>query len=133
MFKNFAEANVYKVIVDLFLAGGETTGTSLDWSLLYMITYPEIQSKCQDEIDHVCRKHISRSKKNNLIGRYTSIRVSDDMTETYNVKKLLNNRFNCLIIQIGCWKKQTCWSGGQRKNAISGGHTFGNPKNGKYL
>lgn len=53
----FTEANVYKVIVDLFLAGGETTGTSLDWSLLYMITYPEIQSKCQDEIDHVVGKN----------------------------------------------------------------------------
>lgn len=59
--ENVAEANVYKVIVDLFLAGGETTGTSLDWSLLYMITYPEIQSKCQDEIDHVCCKHKKKS------------------------------------------------------------------------
>lgn len=46
----FTEANIYKIIVDLFLAGGETTGTSLDWALLYMITYPEIQQKCFDEI-----------------------------------------------------------------------------------
>ncbi|XP_048775568.2 cytochrome P450 2J6-like [Ostrea edulis] len=52
----YTEANVYKVIVDLFLAGGETTGTSLDWSLLYMITFPDTQRKCQEEIDHVVGK-----------------------------------------------------------------------------
>ncbi|XP_062592220.1 cytochrome P450 2J4-like [Saccostrea cucullata] len=53
----FTEANVYKIIVDLFLAGGETTGTSLDWCLLYMITYPDIQTKCQEEIDSVVGKN----------------------------------------------------------------------------
>ena len=52
-FNLFSEANIYKVIVDLFLAGGETTGTSLDWALLYMIRYPDIQAKCQAEIDKV--------------------------------------------------------------------------------
>ncbi|KAL4223490.1 hypothetical protein ACF0H5_016961 [Mactra antiquata] len=49
----FTESNVYKIIVDLFLAGGETTGTSLDWSLLYMMMYPDIQERCYNEIIQV--------------------------------------------------------------------------------
>lgn len=49
----FLEANVYKIIVDLFLAGGETTGTSLDWALLYMIKYPDVQDRCFREISKV--------------------------------------------------------------------------------
>ncbi|KAJ8312151.1 hypothetical protein KUTeg_009524 [Tegillarca granosa] len=48
----FTESNVYKIIVDLFLAGGETTGTSLDWALLYMISFPEIQKK-----SFSCKQH----------------------------------------------------------------------------
>ena len=40
-----------RVIQDLFLAGSETTSTTLDWALLYMIEYPEIQRKCQKEIE----------------------------------------------------------------------------------
>ena len=52
-FYNVSEANIYKIIVDLFLAGGETTGTSLDWAILYMIKYPHIQQKCQNEIEKV--------------------------------------------------------------------------------
>ena len=42
-----------RVIQDLFLAGSETTSTTLDWALLYMIEYPEIQRKCQQEIEQV--------------------------------------------------------------------------------
>ena len=37
----------------LFLGGTETSATTLRWSLLYMITYPEIQVRVQKEIDSV--------------------------------------------------------------------------------
>ena len=47
------EGNMLRVIQDLFLAGSETTSTTLDWALLYMIEYPEIQRKCQLEIEQV--------------------------------------------------------------------------------
>ena len=42
-----------RVIQDLFLAGSETTSTTLDWAILYMIEYPDIQKKCQQEIETV--------------------------------------------------------------------------------
>ena len=36
---------------DLFGAGTETTATTLYWALLYMIAFPDIQSRVQQEID----------------------------------------------------------------------------------
>ncbi|XP_050407974.1 cytochrome P450 2J4 isoform X2 [Patella vulgata] len=45
--------NIFRMILDLFGAGTETTATSLDWVFLYMIGYPEIQRKCQEEIAKV--------------------------------------------------------------------------------
>lgn len=39
--------------VDLFIAGTETTTTTIHWGLLYMIYYPHIQEKVQAEIDAV--------------------------------------------------------------------------------
>ncbi|XP_072039613.1 methyl farnesoate epoxidase-like [Amphiura filiformis] len=40
-------------IHQLFSAGAETTVTTLRWSLLYMMAYPEIQGRIQREIDDV--------------------------------------------------------------------------------
>ena len=38
------------VLLDLLFAGIETTSTALTWSVLYMIKYPEVQKKVQQEI-----------------------------------------------------------------------------------
>ncbi|XP_038058684.1 cytochrome P450 2J6-like [Patiria miniata] len=40
-------------IANLFSAGSETTATTLQWALLYMAVYPEIQQRVQAEIDAV--------------------------------------------------------------------------------
>jgi cytochrome P450 len=40
-------------MADIFAAGAETTSTTLRWFMLYMIEYPEVQKKIQDEIDAV--------------------------------------------------------------------------------
>lgn len=51
-----------RVIQDLFLAGSETTSTTLDWALLFMIEHPDIQRKCQKEIEQVsCSIRISHT------------------------------------------------------------------------
>ncbi len=43
-------------MLDLFVAGGETTATTLRWGVLLLASYPEIQQKLQNEIDAVVGK-----------------------------------------------------------------------------
>ncbi|KAM7324686.1 hypothetical protein ACRRTK_016991 [Alexandromys fortis] len=50
---SFNKENLICSTLDLFLAGTETTSTTLRWALLYMALYPEIQAKVQSEIDRV--------------------------------------------------------------------------------
>ena len=38
------------VMGDMFIAGTETSSTTLKWILLYLSLYPEIQTKCREEI-----------------------------------------------------------------------------------
>ncbi|KAM6062878.1 cytochrome P450 2J6-like [Chlamydotis macqueenii] len=49
----YDEENLIQTIFDLFLAGIETTATTLRWALLYMVVYPDIQEKVQKELDAV--------------------------------------------------------------------------------
>ncbi|MBN3281733.1 CP2J2 protein, partial [Polyodon spathula] len=49
----FHEQNLIFCTLDLFIAGTETTATTLRWALLYMIKYLQIQENVQAEIDRV--------------------------------------------------------------------------------
>ncbi|XP_051020400.1 cytochrome P450 2J3-like isoform X2 [Acomys russatus] len=50
---SFNEESLVCSTLDLFIAGTETTSTTLRWALLYMALYPEVQEKIQAEIDRV--------------------------------------------------------------------------------
>ncbi|XP_008107573.1 cytochrome P450 2J2 isoform X1 [Anolis carolinensis] len=50
---SFHMENLLQSALDLFIAGTETTSTTLRWALLYMAIYPEIQERVQSEIDSV--------------------------------------------------------------------------------
>ena len=41
---------------DFFMAGSETTSTALKWALLFMLHFPDVQTKVQDELDTVIGK-----------------------------------------------------------------------------
>ncbi|XP_073442756.1 cytochrome P450 2D15-like [Dendrobates tinctorius] len=56
---SFNETNLLLTTYDLFSGGSETTSTTLRWALMFMILYPDVQSKVQDEIDRV----IGRARK----------------------------------------------------------------------
>ncbi|XP_053166634.1 cytochrome P450 2J2-like [Hemicordylus capensis] len=47
------ESNLVQSIFDFFLAGTETTATTMRWAVLYMVAYPDIQGKVQKELDAV--------------------------------------------------------------------------------
>ena len=45
------ELNLLNVLLDLFIAGSETTSNTMNWSMLYMVLNPEIQDKVRQELD----------------------------------------------------------------------------------
>ncbi|NWR58156.1 CP2J6 protein, partial [Bucorvus abyssinicus] len=49
----YDEDNLIQTIFDLFVAGTETTTTTLRWALLYTVVYPDVQEKVQKELDAV--------------------------------------------------------------------------------
>lgn len=61
----FEESNLALCALDLFLAGTETTSTTLQWALVYLIKLPHIQEKVQAEIDRV----IGQSRQPNMADR----------------------------------------------------------------
>ncbi|XP_070816898.1 uncharacterized protein [Chaetodon trifascialis] len=49
----FTETNLALCSLDLFLAGTETTSTTLLWALVFLIKHPDVQDKVHAEIDRV--------------------------------------------------------------------------------
>ncbi|XP_065784876.1 cytochrome P450 2J2-like [Muntiacus reevesi] len=62
---SFHDENLIYSTLDLFLAGTETTSTTLRWGLLLMALYPEVQEKVQAEIDRV----LGQSQKVSIAAR----------------------------------------------------------------
>ena len=54
---DFGLENLKNVLFDLFLAGSETTSTTLTWAALYMVRYPQVQARVQAELDTVVGKN----------------------------------------------------------------------------
>jgi len=46
------------VLLDLFLAGIETTSTTLLWTIMLLALYPKIQEKCQEEIEDILGENL---------------------------------------------------------------------------
>jgi len=48
-----AELQLVALCLDLFMAGSETTSNTLGFAMLYMLLYPDVQRRAQDELDNV--------------------------------------------------------------------------------
>ncbi|XP_022915813.2 methyl farnesoate epoxidase-like [Onthophagus taurus] len=51
--KTFSNDQLKSLLLDIFMAGSETTSNTLEFSIFYMLKYPEIQTKVQNELDVV--------------------------------------------------------------------------------
>ncbi|XP_033110807.1 cytochrome P450 2J6-like [Anneissia japonica] len=49
----FAKDTLWRIVLDLFAAGSESTSTTILWMILYLVNYPEVQKKLQQEMDEV--------------------------------------------------------------------------------
>ncbi|XP_070543894.1 steroid 17-alpha-hydroxylase/17,20 lyase-like isoform X2 [Ptychodera flava] len=47
------DVNVRQVVADIFGAGIDTTINTMNWCIAYMVNYPDVQTKVQEEIDDV--------------------------------------------------------------------------------
>ena len=43
------DTNFEQIVSDMFFSGGETTSTTILWCLVYLVTWPEVQSKIAEE------------------------------------------------------------------------------------
>lgn len=50
---NFTDLQLTMIILDVFIAGSQTTSISLDLALMIMVIYPDIQTRIQHDIDIV--------------------------------------------------------------------------------
>uniref|UniRef100_A0A914QHS1 Cytochrome P450 n=1 Tax=Panagrolaimus davidi TaxID=227884 RepID=A0A914QHS1_9BILA len=50
---NFDDAQLYATVLDLWVAGQETTSNTLAWVCAYLIQYPEVQQNLHKELDEV--------------------------------------------------------------------------------
>ncbi len=49
----FGDLSVLNILIDLFMAGMDTTASSLAWTFLYLLHHPEAQRRAQRELDDV--------------------------------------------------------------------------------
>lgn len=90
-----SEEDLFYLIVQLFGAGTETTSTTLNWTLLYMITWPEIQQRVHQEIDAVIGGSRAPSLKDKTAMPYTNAVL-------HEVQRLTN------IVPINIPRSNTC-------------------------
>ncbi|XP_072040944.1 cytochrome P450 2J4-like [Amphiura filiformis] len=85
---NINDHNMIATVSQLFIAGSETTVTTLRWALLYMMAYPEIQDKVQQEID-------------NVVGRNRLPNISDKEQMPYTEATLMEIQRIASIVPLG--------------------------------
>jgi len=69
--------NLKVSMFDLFLAGSETTSTTLTWAALYMVRYPEIQERVQKELDSVVGVNRTPSNSDKVNLPYTEATIME--------------------------------------------------------
>ncbi|XP_043209915.1 methyl farnesoate epoxidase-like [Amphibalanus amphitrite] len=72
-----AELNLVFILMDLFIAGSETTASSLSWALLFMVREPEVQRRVQRELDAVVGRHRLPSLEHQASLPYTEATLNE--------------------------------------------------------
>nr|XP_009680937.1 PREDICTED: cytochrome P450 1A5-like [Struthio camelus australis] len=76
---------IVNLVNDLFGAGFNTVTTALSWSLMYLVKYPDIQKRIQEEIDHT----IGQERRPRLSDRGTLPRTEAFILEMFRHSSFL--------------------------------------------
>eukprot|EP00058_Branchiostoma_floridae_P017178 XP_002602666.1 hypothetical protein BRAFLDRAFT_72966 [Branchiostoma floridae] len=74
--EKFSDRQLHEVLIDLFIAGTDTTGATSHWALLYMMLNPDIQEKVHQEIDSVLGQSTPSYAQRNLLP-YTTATLAE--------------------------------------------------------
>ena len=69
-------------LLDLMFAGAETTSTVMNWSMLLLIKYPDVQKRVQEELDSVCGTERLPSLKDRQHLHYTDAVINEILRYT---------------------------------------------------
>ncbi|KAI8747689.1 cytochrome P450 2B1 [Biomphalaria glabrata] len=78
------EINLLRSVFDLFIAGTETTSTTICWFVLYMLNYPHIQKKIFDEIE----AHIGTERVPSIQDRPKLVYLNAAIKETQRLSSI---------------------------------------------
>ena len=88
-------------VFELFVAGTETTSFSIIWFIQYMIRFPEVQRKIQEEIDEVIGFGTTVGLHHRQEMPYTGKNSQDILTLTYyDIKRCDYNIIYIYIYKI---------------------------------
>ncbi|WKX99602.1 hypothetical protein Q1695_014463 [Nippostrongylus brasiliensis] len=75
--ESFSHKQLQNMCLDLWIAGMETTSNTLAWSVVYMLNFPDIQAKVQEELDREIgsSRQITTTDKNQLV--YTNAVINE--------------------------------------------------------
>ncbi|XP_078698204.1 cytochrome P450 2J1-like [Branchiostoma floridae x Branchiostoma belcheri] len=76
---DFTDRQLQFLIADLFLAGTETTASTLNWALLYMLRHPDVQEKVQQEISSTIGQDVTPSVSHRSQLPYTEAVITEVM------------------------------------------------------
>lgn len=111
-----AERNLAYILSDLFVAGSESTATTLAWTILYLCKWPEIQKNLQKELDEVTGKlrNVSISDRQNMPYAVALLdevfRFSSFAPDGVQHRAMGDTIFHGYFIQKGTWiQPNTYW------------------------
>ena len=100
------ELNLVNTLMDMFIAGGDTSSTTLNWTMLYMILNPEVQNKVRDEL----KSNVGPFKRPKMEERYLTPyteAVIHEVQRIGNIAPMAVFHYSTDEIQVGPYKVPT--------------------------
>ena len=96
---SYGKKNLLETLVDLLVAGSETTSTTLTWGMLYMIRYPDVQQKVQQELDSMIGRSCSPMYSDRSRLPYTEATIME-IHRCANINPMQIFHYNCEDIEV---------------------------------